>query len=52
MARSRGCWIGDEFQAQFFGAQGQLVHDSFAVAFHKIVLALIGVCLAPLVSIV
>ena len=46
MARSRGLRVGDEFQAQFFGALRELAHDFFAVAFLKIVLALVGILLA------
>ena len=47
MARSRGFWIGDEFEAEFFGTPGELADDSFAVAFLKVVLALVGIFLAP-----
>ena len=46
MVRSRGLWNGDEFQAEFFGALGELSDDSFAVAFLEVVLALVSVFLA------
>ena len=46
MARSCGFWIGDEFEAELFGTPGELADDSFAVAFLKVVLALVGIFLA------
>ncbi len=48
MSHSCGLCVGDEFQAEFFGANGQAVQDPLAIFFLKIFLALVGVSRASL----
>ena len=43
---SSGVWNGSELEAEFFGALGEVIHDSLAITFLVVVLALVGVFLA------
>ena len=42
---SSGVWNGSELEAEFFGAPGEVMHDSLAITFLVVVLALVGVFL-------